>query len=92
MTHLAFTQFMQGRERACAEVAAEALGLLDDDLPWRRYFAPTRARVALELATLVRPAVAERRAAAVATAWASRCTRRTSAPSSGSGCARPGTR
>ncbi|MET0526505.1 MAG: LuxR C-terminal-related transcriptional regulator [Nocardioides sp.] len=51
MTHLAFTQFMQGRERACAEVATEALGLLDEELPWRRYFAPTRARVALELAT-----------------------------------------
>ena len=51
MTHLAFTQYMQGRERACSEVATEALGLLDDDLPWRRYFAPTRARVALELAS-----------------------------------------
>jgi ATP/maltotriose-dependent transcriptional regulator MalT len=51
MTHLAFTQFMQGRERACAEVATEALGLLGNELPWRPYFAPTRARVAIDLAT-----------------------------------------
>ena len=51
MTHLAFTQFMQGRERACAEVATEALALLDGDLTWRPYFAPIRAAMALELAT-----------------------------------------
>ena len=51
MTHLAFTQYMQGRERACAEVAQEALDRLTEDLPWRR-FAATRATVALQLATL----------------------------------------
>jgi DNA-binding CsgD family transcriptional regulator len=51
MTHLAFTQFMQGRERACREVAAEALELLKSDLAWRAYFAPTRAQLAVQLAS-----------------------------------------
>ncbi len=51
MTHLAFTQYMQGRERACAEVAAEAIELLAGDVSWRAYFAPTRAQAALDLAT-----------------------------------------
>ncbi len=51
MTHLAFTQYMQGRERACAEVAQEVLDRLTEDLPWRHY-ASTRATVAHQLATL----------------------------------------
>jgi LuxR family maltose regulon positive regulatory protein len=51
MTHLAFTQYMQGRERACREVAAEALELLKGDIAWRAYFAPTRARLAIQLSS-----------------------------------------
>jgi ATP/maltotriose-dependent transcriptional regulator MalT len=51
MTHLAFTQYMQGRERACVEVAQEVLDRLEEDLPWRRY-ARTRATVAGQLASL----------------------------------------
>ena len=50
MTHLAFTQYMQGRERACREVASEAEELLKGDIAWRAYFAPTRARLAVQLA------------------------------------------
>jgi LuxR family transcriptional regulator, maltose regulon positive regulatory protein len=51
MTHLAFTHYMQGRERACTEVAQEALDLLTEDLPWRHY-ARTRATVAFQLGSL----------------------------------------
>jgi ATP/maltotriose-dependent transcriptional regulator MalT len=51
MTHLAFTHYMQGRERACTEVAQEALDRLTEDLPWRHY-AWTRATVALQLGSL----------------------------------------
>jgi DNA-binding CsgD family transcriptional regulator len=51
MTHLAFTEYMQGRERACREVAVEALDLLSGDIPWHAYYAPTRARLAVQLAT-----------------------------------------
>jgi LuxR family transcriptional regulator, maltose regulon positive regulatory protein len=51
MTHLAFTHYMQGRERACAEVAQEALDRLTEDLPWRHY-ARTRATVAFQLGSL----------------------------------------
>ena len=52
MTHLAFTQFMQGRERACAEVATEALELLDGDVSWRAVLRTHPGRGSpLELAT-----------------------------------------
>ena len=51
MTHLAFTQYMQGRERACLEVASEALELLGGEITWHSYFAPTRARLAAQLAS-----------------------------------------
>ncbi len=52
MSHLALTQYMQGRERACAEVAQEVLELLREDLAWMPRYATTRATVALQLATL----------------------------------------
>jgi ATP/maltotriose-dependent transcriptional regulator MalT len=51
MTHLAFTHYMEGRERACTEVAQEALDRLTEDLPWRHY-ARTRATVAFQLGSL----------------------------------------
>ncbi|MFL6003470.1 MAG: LuxR C-terminal-related transcriptional regulator, partial [Nocardioides sp.] len=51
LTHLAFTHYMQGRERACTEVAQEALDRLSEDLPWRNY-AHTRATVAFQLGSL----------------------------------------
>lgn len=50
MTHLAFTEFMQGRERACRGVATEALDLLGGDISWQAYYAPTRAGLAVQLA------------------------------------------
>jgi LuxR family maltose regulon positive regulatory protein len=52
MTHLALTQYMQGREHACAEVAQEALEHLGRDLAWMPRYAKTRATVALQLAVL----------------------------------------
>lgn len=50
-SHLAFTQLMLGREQACAELAGEAAARLRDDPGWRPRFAPTRAGVALDLAS-----------------------------------------
>ena len=44
MTHLAFTEFMQGRERACRGVATEALELLGGDISWQAYYAPAAGR------------------------------------------------
>jgi ATP/maltotriose-dependent transcriptional regulator MalT len=52
MGHLALTQYMQGREHACAEVAREALERLDGELAWMPLYARTRATVAHQLATL----------------------------------------
>ena len=52
MSHLALTQYMQGRERSCAEAAQEVLELLREDLAWMPRYATTRATVALQLATL----------------------------------------
>ena len=62
MTHLAFTQFMQGRERACAEVATEALELLGGDVSWRAVLRAHPGRGSpLELATWCDLPVADRR-------------------------------
>jgi LuxR family transcriptional regulator, maltose regulon positive regulatory protein len=52
VAHLAFTRYMQGNERACAEVAHEALDQLRDGRRGRAGYAATRATVALQLATL----------------------------------------
>ncbi len=52
MSHLALTHYMQGRERACAEVAQQALEHLSENLAWMPRYASTRATVALQLATL----------------------------------------
>ena len=52
MSHLALTQYMQGRERACAEVAQEVLEHLSKEFAWMPRYASTRATVALQLATL----------------------------------------
>ncbi|WP_244929913.1 LuxR C-terminal-related transcriptional regulator [Nocardioides sp. W7] len=52
-SHLAMTEYLAGRERACAQVATEALGLLGEPLPWRPRFAAARSSLALLLAGLV---------------------------------------
>ncbi len=51
-SHLAFTEYMAGRERACVQVATEALDTLAA-LTWRTPFTEERARLALLLARLV---------------------------------------
>jgi DNA-binding CsgD family transcriptional regulator len=53
MTHLAFTEYLAGRERACVEVATEALASLGAQEVWPMRFAGTRAFLALLLGTLV---------------------------------------
>lgn len=52
MSHLALTQYMQGRERACAEVALQALQELGQELTWMPRHASTPAGVAYQLAVL----------------------------------------
>jgi LuxR family transcriptional regulator, maltose regulon positive regulatory protein len=52
LTHLAFTEYMQGHERGCAELAQEALEALDGELHRRPNHIATRAELALVLATL----------------------------------------
>ena len=51
-SHLALTQYMQGREGACAEAAQEVLDQLNENLGWMPRYATTRATVALQLAAL----------------------------------------
>ena len=51
-SHLAFTEYMAGREQACVQVATEALDTLAT-LTWRTPFTEERARLALLLARLV---------------------------------------
>lgn len=53
MTQLAFTEYLAGRERACVEVATEALASLGSPDVWPMRFAGTRAFLALLLGTLV---------------------------------------
>lgn len=53
MSHLAFTQFMAGREHTCVEVATEALSMLGTAEVWRMRNAPSRAGLALLLGGLV---------------------------------------
>lgn len=53
MTHLAFTEYLAGRERACVEVATEALASLGAPEMWPMRFAGSRAFLALLLGTLV---------------------------------------
>ncbi len=55
MSHLAFTEYMAGREQACVELAVEALSMLDDPEVHRMRFAASRASIALLLAGLVDP-------------------------------------
>jgi LuxR family transcriptional regulator, maltose regulon positive regulatory protein len=52
-SHLAMTQYMLGRERACVELATEALAILNEALPWRPRFTGTRATLAILLSGLV---------------------------------------
>ncbi|HEX5861726.1 MAG TPA: LuxR C-terminal-related transcriptional regulator [Nocardioides sp.] len=52
LTHLAFTEYMQGHERGCAELAREALDALDGDPVGRSNHTATRASLALVLGTL----------------------------------------
>ena len=53
MSHLAFTQFMAGREHVCVEVATEALSMIGTTEEWRSRSAPSRAGLALLLGGLV---------------------------------------
>jgi LuxR family maltose regulon positive regulatory protein len=53
LSHLAFTQFMAGREHTCAEVATEALSRLESADGYRTRHAPSRAALALLLSGLV---------------------------------------
>jgi DNA-binding CsgD family transcriptional regulator len=53
MSHLAFTQFMAGREHICVEVATEALSRYGTAETWRLRHTPTRASLALLLGGLV---------------------------------------
>jgi ATP/maltotriose-dependent transcriptional regulator MalT len=54
-SHLAFTLYMAGKERACVHVATEALGMLGSQPLWRPRFAAHRASLALLLGGLVDP-------------------------------------
>jgi LuxR family maltose regulon positive regulatory protein len=51
LSHLAFTEYMRGREAACFEVADEALAMIDG-LPGKPRFSAVRVRLARELAAL----------------------------------------
>ncbi len=51
LSHLAFTQFMQGNEASCIEVADEVLAMVDGQ-PWQARFSRGRALLARELALL----------------------------------------
>ncbi|WP_242686325.1 LuxR C-terminal-related transcriptional regulator [Aeromicrobium sp. IC_218] len=51
-THLALTEYMLGRERACTEVARQAAAMLDRSPAWQPRYARTRVAVALLLAGL----------------------------------------
>ena len=84
-SHLAFTEYMAGRERACVQVATEALDTLAA-LTWRTPFTEERARLALLLAELVDLPLSGRDADPFPGA-ASRCTRPTCPRSSGCACA-----
>jgi ATP/maltotriose-dependent transcriptional regulator MalT len=53
MSHLAFTEYMAGRENACVEVATEALGLAAASPAPRLGTTPSRASLALLLGGLV---------------------------------------
>lgn len=52
-THLAFTQWMSGQERACGRLAREAMAQIESDALDHLRFAPHRARLAETLALLV---------------------------------------
>jgi LuxR family transcriptional regulator, maltose regulon positive regulatory protein len=54
LSHLAFTEFMSGREHACVDIALDALAMADAPPHVQRpIFAPSRAALALLLATMV---------------------------------------
>jgi ATP/maltotriose-dependent transcriptional regulator MalT len=54
LSHLAFTEFMSGREHACVEIAVDAMAMADAPQHARRpTFAPARAALALLLGTMV---------------------------------------
>lgn len=53
LSHLAFTQFMAGREHTCVEVATEALSRLESADEYRARNSPSRAALALLLSGLV---------------------------------------
>ncbi|HCB02893.1 MAG TPA: hypothetical protein DEQ43_01275 [Nocardioides bacterium] len=53
MSHLAFTQFMAGREQICVEVATETLSMIGTAEDWRSINSPSRAGLALLLGGLV---------------------------------------
>ena len=52
LTHLAFTEYMQGRERGCAELAEQAIEELNGDVSRGSNHTATRAEAVLLLATL----------------------------------------
>jgi hypothetical protein len=51
LSHLAFTEFMQGNEASCVEVADQVLAMVDGK-PWQARFSRGRAVLARELALL----------------------------------------
>ena len=50
MSHLAFTYYAQGRERACARLATDALEAMASVPGWRPPLAIARAELAVQLA------------------------------------------
>ena len=52
MSHLAFTEYMSGRESTSVDVASQALQLVDPSMPSRQRATTSRARLARLLATL----------------------------------------
>lgn len=69
-SHLALTEYMLGREHTCAEVAAEALRLVDECRHWQPTYAAARAELALTLGTMTDPPWAEPVAPAASRAFA----------------------
>jgi len=77
-THLAFTQWMSGQERACGRLAREAMAQIESESLEHLRFAPQRAELAETLSLLVdlpRPRAGAEPPAAVLTHAADLCTR-----------------
>ena len=52
LTHLAWTEYARGHERACVDLATEALAMIEGLPGWRPRFAAPRALLARQLGTL----------------------------------------